>query len=295
MGMRYPQAVREEARELRAAGHSVRTIANKAGIALSTASLWVRDIRPALAEQVTVSPPIRAAEDDVGHRRCGRCQRDLPLASFNRHRDGHQWWCRDCYRAYFRERGQTHRDQSRSARVRRRAQARAFIEEYLQAHHCSDCGETDARVLEFDHLGEKRGNVADMVRAGSSIRRLERELATCDVVCANCHRIRTAMRNGSWRLDPDAIEGNPRLTQAERRNLKYVRELLTRSDCADCGDSRLVVLEFDHMGAKRGNVVELARSGCGLRLLEEESRACEVRCVSCHRRRTRLQRKRNQL
>jgi uncharacterized membrane protein len=67
-------------------------------------------------------------------------------------RDGHQWWCRDCYRAYFRERGQTHRDQSRSARVRRRAQARAFIEEYLQAHHCSDCGETDARVLEFDHL-----------------------------------------------------------------------------------------------------------------------------------------------
>lgn len=142
------------------------------------------------------------------------------------------------------------------------------------------------RVLEFDHLEVKRGNVTDLMRAGASIRALEQELRKCAVVCVNCHRVRTAMRGGSWRLDPASLDLAPHLAPGERRNMTYVRDLLMRSACVDCRDSRLVVLDFDHIGAKTSNVTELARRGCSLRRLQAELSCCEVRCANCHRRRT---------
>jgi hypothetical protein len=67
----------------------------------------------------------------------------------------------------------------------------------------------------------------------------------------------------------------------------YVRDLLMDSQCVDCGDSRLAVLEFDHVAEKTANVCDLARSGCALWRLETELARCEIRCVNCHRRRTR--------
>jgi len=222
----------------------------------------------------------------MGRRRCGRCLRELPLTSFNRSGGGHQWWCRECYRTYFNARGGLHRDQSRAARDRRRQSARSFISDFLRSHRCTDCGEDDARILEFDHLGEKRGHVSVLVHQGASERRLLRELATCDVVCVNCHRVRTAERGGSWRLQPDLLELNQHLSRSQSRNMAYVRDVLTRSSCVDCGDRRLVVLEFDHVGVKSGNVTDLARRGCGVRRLQHEISECVVRCGNCHRRRT---------
>jgi hypothetical protein len=66
----------------------------------------------------------------------------------------------------------------------------------------------------------------------------------------------------------------------------HIREVLMRSRCIDCGDARLAVLDFDHIGIKNACVIELARSGCSLRRLESEVAQCVVRCANCHRRRT---------
>jgi hypothetical protein len=56
----------------------------------------------------------------------------------------------------------------------------------------------DAVVLEFDHLRDKLFDVARSLpyRGWQSI--LD-EIAKCEVVCANCHRRRTARRRGSLR------------------------------------------------------------------------------------------------
>jgi hypothetical protein len=258
--------------------------------ALSTVSLWVRDVEakigvPCPAPVDTESPkgdPIDGQE----LRRCGHCLRDLPIESFNRHPTGRQWWCRDCYRAYFRARSAVHRRQVRLARSDRRLKARQFVADYLCVRPCSDCGEADSSVLEFHHVREKSRNICDMVNAGSSIRALERELARCVVVCANCHRLRTAAAAASWRLDPSSLDCAFHLTSGERRNLVYVRDFLQASQCVDCGDDRLVVLEFDHVGVKAANVTDLARRGRSLQVLETEVARCEVRCANCHRRRT---------
>jgi hypothetical protein len=73
-----------------------------------------------------------------------------------------------------------------------------FLLEYLRDHPCVDCGESDPLVLEFDHVGEKSFEIG----AGLPDRNWDsilREIAKCEVVCANCHRRRTAQRFGTVR------------------------------------------------------------------------------------------------
>lgn len=63
---------------------------------------------------------------------------------------------------------------------------------------CMDCGfNAHPAALEFDHVsGEKSFDVAEaMVRRG--LARIMEEIEKCEVVCANCHAIRTAERRSS--------------------------------------------------------------------------------------------------
>lgn len=59
---------------------------------------------------------------------------------------------------------------------------------------CKDCGQKyPSYVMDFDHVrGKKRHCVGSLV--GQTIKRIAEEIALCDVVCANCHRVRTFMR-----------------------------------------------------------------------------------------------------
>ncbi|MGI3785454.1 MAG: hypothetical protein ACRYG2_32285 [Janthinobacterium lividum] len=58
-----------------------------------------------------------------------------------------------------------------------------------------------ARVLQFDHHPDeqKPADVSAMVGTGLPWDRILQEIATCDVRCANCHRIVTAVRGGHFR------------------------------------------------------------------------------------------------
>ena len=58
-----------------------------------------------------------------------------------------------------------------------------------------DCWETDPLVLEFDHLAGKEFAVSAGMR-GRNWEAVLREIDKCEVVCANCHRRRTARRGG---------------------------------------------------------------------------------------------------
>lgn len=59
------------------------------------------------------------------------------------------------------------------------------LADYLRNHPCVDCGQTDIRVLEFDHVhGNKSNNIASMVGEGFSWSTIEAEIAKCEVRCA---------------------------------------------------------------------------------------------------------------
>jgi hypothetical protein len=63
----------------------------------------------------------------------------------------------------------------------------------LQEVPCADCGMSyPYYVMDFDHRpGEvKTGHISDLMRSKGR-KAVMAEIAKCDVVCANCHRIRT--------------------------------------------------------------------------------------------------------
>ena len=96
------------------------------------------------------------------------------------------------------------KDRLREDRAARRDEAKLrnkqFVLDYLLTHPCVDCDEADPVVLEFDHLGDKEVDISALLSNGSSLSRIKKEIAKCEVVCANCHRRRTAKRGNHFRF-----------------------------------------------------------------------------------------------
>lgn len=59
---------------------------------------------------------------------------------------------------------------------------------------CTDCKVGYPHyVMDWDHLYDKKFAVSEMSRMGSKRKILE-EVAKCELVCSNCHRVRTYLR-----------------------------------------------------------------------------------------------------
>ena len=72
---------------------------------------------------------------------------------------------------------------------------------YLLTHPCVDCGETDIRALEFDHVtGDKLGAISVLIATNVRWEVVELEIAKCEIRCSNCHAIVTAER-GNWAIN----------------------------------------------------------------------------------------------
>jgi hypothetical protein len=139
------------------------------------------------------------------NRRCNRCGELKPLESYAWHRKAagqRQHHCRRCQSVIGREHYTANREryielEAQRKRARNQKRMRQLID-FLRANPCVDCGESDPLVLEFDHLGNKRFNISQGF-SGRNWQSVLEEMAKCEVVCANCHRRRTAHRRGHVR------------------------------------------------------------------------------------------------
>ena len=65
----------------------------------------------------------------------------------------------------------------------------------LKSKPCMDCKKKyPYYVMDFDHRTNKKFNISYMVNSRYSIENIQAEIDKCDLVCANCHRIRTQFR-----------------------------------------------------------------------------------------------------
>lgn len=67
---------------------------------------------------------------------------------------------------------------------------------------CADCHKIfPTQSMDFDHArGSKIDDISRMIRRTYSVDSLLAEIEKCDVVCANCHRMRTTQRPRKWTI-----------------------------------------------------------------------------------------------
>ncbi len=184
------------------------------------------------------------------------------------------------------------------------ARSREKLRDLFRSADCADCRVRDFAVLELDHRDprSKRDDVSSMVRQHLTWSTICREIAKCDVVCANCHRRRTAQHYG-WRkllgLEDLVLPPLPRRGTADYERIKWTRSRLARRHrnrthvytylhqhpCELCGEGDPVVLDFDHLRDKVREVTVIASFGGWADLLAEIEK-CRVLCANCHRRHT---------
>lgn len=75
----------------------------------------------------------------------------------------------------------------------RRTAIRKLIDEKKTNTPCADCGiQYPFPAMEFDHVrGTKLFNLASATAKARTLQAVEEEMAKCEIVCANCHAVRT--------------------------------------------------------------------------------------------------------
>ncbi|MCK4814713.1 hypothetical protein KA005_03000 [bacterium] len=87
-------------------------------------------------------------------------------------------------------------NKSRKAHSRKNVE---MVRNLKEAGYCMDCDNSfPYPAMQYDHRPgtEKLGNVSTMVSSNVALEKVLAEIEKCDLVCANCHHIRTAKRKG---------------------------------------------------------------------------------------------------
>ena len=88
-----------------------------------------------------------------------------------------------------------HREKSQQKRKHKRIDDIVTVSLLKEASPCRDCHQFfPYYVMHFDHLRDKVFNISTWARDIGNVDLLMEEVAKCDLVCANCHAIRSYFR-----------------------------------------------------------------------------------------------------
>lgn len=144
---------------------------------------------------------------------CTGCGPKL-IVEFNNHKstpDGLQYKCRSCASAYYILNKQRLLESHKRYRLQNIETVRSRISRYqkvkkkehrnmvwqIKSRPCRDCGLSFHPVcMDFDHTSDNKiANVSMMVSNKESTQNILDEISKCDIVCSNCHRLRTFNRS----------------------------------------------------------------------------------------------------
>ncbi len=137
-------------------------------------------------------------------KRCPRCKETKPLEDYHLNRgrrDGHQSTCKTCLSGLAHDRYLKTHPHARRDGPRLVERGRVLWLRSLKAGKpCTDCGKIyPPEAMQWDHLPgyEKLGDISTLTTVDRE--EVLREIAKCELVCANCHAIRTIRRAG-WNV-----------------------------------------------------------------------------------------------
>lgn len=224
----------------------------------------------------------------MDQRICKACNLPKPIEEFDvdRHlKSGRKGKCRECTTKYgrhyysqnkgvYRRYAEKNRERRLTYYRARSAQHVALVRMIKADQLCTDCGENFPAVcFDFDHVVPgKRHNVTKM--ANHSARAVHAELERCELVCANCHRLRTQSRRA------------PSTENGRLQQFRAWTTILKADPCTDCGRSYpAVAMDFDHVRGEK--VAGISQMWCWNheKVLVELAK-CDLVCANCHRVRT---------
>lgn len=98
----------------------------------------------------------------------------------------------------YKKHGDKRRKYAREKTQRKKERNKQYVFNYLSSRVCESCGESNTRVLTFDHIDQKEKfkPVSTMCVQGYSLEMLKKEISKCRILCANCHTIHTMAQVG---------------------------------------------------------------------------------------------------
>lgn len=140
-------------------------------------------------------------------KKCSKCNSKKPIEAFYLRKTGiraGQYYdrCIECYknrgREYYHVNKARQLELALKRRHRRIADLRKFVNEQKRDKSCMDCeGTFPSYVMDFDHR-DSTSKINNIGKIGSkglyTVKQVIDEIKKCDLVCANCHRIRTFTR-----------------------------------------------------------------------------------------------------
>jgi hypothetical protein len=181
-------------------------------------------------------------------------------------------------------------------RVRERQAATLAWLRDVRRRPCADCGDSyPPYVMDFDHRDPVRKLFAITTGSAKLVSRekLIVEIEKCDIVCANCHALRTfaSLMERRRRCTPDEwapgksqrIESQRARWRASAAMLNEIRDV----PCRDCGRRfPPCVMQFDHRDptTKAYGVTRILMRARSVILAEVAK--CDIVCTNCHRVRT---------
>lgn len=161
--------------------------------------------------------------------------------------------------------------------------------QYAKRRFCSKkCIAEDGRSLlpKFDPEKEKYCSKCTTVKTRCDFRENAARRDGLQAWCMICESSYKAQhyRDNSER-ERKRLYRNRDIKRQEQR--AFIVSYLAEHHCVDCGESDIMVLDFDHIkGVKKCNISKLLRSTCSMKRILEEIEKCVVRCANCHRRKT---------
>jgi hypothetical protein len=131
---------------------------------------------------------------------CSSCHILKDVLEFNkncRKKDGLNTCCKDCNKLYLKEHYKNNKVYYRNKARKFELGVRGKINTLKESKPCKDCGNYYPAVcMDFDHLDgdTKDFNIASFKVLGLSWHSVLLEIDKCELVCSNCHRIRTRDR-----------------------------------------------------------------------------------------------------
>jgi hypothetical protein len=147
--------------------------------------------------------------------------------------------------------------------------------------------------MDFDHRdpATKTFQITDGRAMLMSRERLFVEVEKCDIVCANCHRVRTWIAHSKRLATLDRSAARSRYIERLRRRWRAHARMLDELRDVPCSDCQRrfppCAMDFDHRdpSAKVAGVTRLIGRAGTERLLAEAAK-CDIVCANCHRVRT---------